>query len=100
MKFYSEILDKIFDDEKALIEAEDKHQKAIKEKEDREKKLADERKARAKEVEEALEQAQAAEKKYWELRNKFVKDYGAWHVSYKNTDNGISTFFDEVFRIF
>lgn len=100
MKYYSEVLDKMFDDDKALIKAEDEHQKAIEEKKAHDQKLADERKARAKEVEDALKEAQAAEKKYWELRNKFVKDYGAWHISYKDTSDGITTIFNELFKIF
>lgn len=54
------------------------------------KKLADNRKARATEVEKALENMRAAEKKYHDLLAAFVKDYGSFHYSF--TDEKDSPF--------
>ncbi len=100
MKYYVESLNEFFDTADEANKAEEKHLAEVKAEEEKKTKLADERKARATEVEDALKAAQDAEKKYWELRNKFVKDYGSFHISYKNNDNGISTFFEELFKVF
>lgn len=97
MKYYSEVLDKMFDDDKELVKAEEAHQKAIQEKEEKEKKLADERKARADEVEEAFKAVAEAQEKARKLLNQFCKDYGAYHKSYKQGEK-IPSLFDWVFR--
>ena len=101
MKYYSEILNQLFETEKEAIEAEEAQRKANEEKTAKKQKLADERKARAKEVDEAYKAAVEAEKKYSELKAKFVKDYGGYHVTYKSNDGDHwSTFFEEMFKMF
>jgi hypothetical protein len=97
MKYYSEVLNKMFDDDKELVKAEEEHQKAIQEKEEKEKKLADERKARADEVEEAFKAVAEAQEKARKLLNEFCKDYGAYHRSYKAGEK-IPSLFDWMFR--
>ena len=67
-----------------------------KKKEEAEKKAA-ERKERAKEVEEAYKAAREAEKHYVELRNKFVKDYGSFHMTYHTTEKPLT--FEDIFKM-
>lgn len=76
MKYYSEKLEKLFETEEELKSAE----KARDEEEAKEKVKREQRAERAKEVEEAY-------KKYIELLNQFVKDYGNYHCSVKDGDD-------------
>ena len=75
MRYYSDTLKKLFETEeelkKAEVEFEEKHALELKKKE--------ERAHRAKEVEEAY-------KKYLDLRSKFVKDYGSYHMTITEND--------------
>ena len=86
MKYYSEMLDAIYDSQAALLKAE----KEVKEREA--KKLAEEqekkanRAKRAKEVEDAFKAVSEAQKKAYSLLKDFTKDYGYFHMSY-TTDN-------------
>lgn len=86
--FYSEVLKKYFEDkeacEKAEAEYNEKHALEIKKKEERTK--------RAKEVEEAYAN-------YIKLRDEFVKDYKEYHMTYRDTSDGIETLFDYFFKI-
>lgn len=102
MKFYSEVLDKMFDTAEALTEAEEAKGKAEEEKKAKEKKLAEERKARAKEVEDALKAAHEAQNKYFELRDAFVKDYGSYHMTIKDTNSkdNFNWLFGDLFKWF
>ena len=84
MKYYSEELKKLFDNEDELTKAESKAKEVTLAKEEKEKALREERAARAKEVEEAFKAARDAEKKANELLNKFVKDYGSFHTTIKD----------------
>lgn len=115
MKFYSEKLNRLFDDaescqkaEKEAIEAANrerilKERKAAEEKERKEKE-ASERKAMAAEIEEARktmlevqksckEQIDAAQKAYRDKIDAFVKKYGSYHWSSNSADD-IPTLFD------
>ena len=93
MKYFSEKTKKFYDDVKACEAAEaafDAEQARIAEEK---KRLAEERKERAKEVEEAYKEMQAlnkaareGERRFIELRNKFVKDYGSFHMTVRNTE--------------
>jgi hypothetical protein len=74
-----------FDAKMAKIEAEKKA-------------LADARKERAKEVEAAFLASREAEKKYLELRNAFVKDFGSFHMTIRNQE--IPYPFDDLFKYF
>lgn len=86
MKYYSEMLNKLFDTQAALCEAEKakKDAEVAKEKAEREKKAA--RAARAKEVEEALKAANDAQAKAVKLLKAFTKDYGYYHASYSTKE--------------
>lgn len=86
MKFYSETLNKLFDTQAALLEAEKakKDAELAKEKAEKEKKAA--RATRAKEVEEALKAANEAQAKAVKLLKAFTKDYGYFHTSYTLED--------------
>lgn len=89
MKYYSEKLKTLFNSVEELNAAEvefDNKQAAI-------IKAREERAARAKEVDEAY-------KKYLELRNAFVKDYGSYHYSItQTTDKPVDVFsiFNDLF---
>lgn len=74
MKYYSEVLDKVFDSEKECMEAENA-----------EKKKTDEREKRAEEVEVARKQAQEAKARYERLLERYCKDYGTFR--YKLNDS-------------
>lgn len=86
MRYYSDELHKFFDDAESCAKAEAEHKKAFEEKEEKKKKLKEQRKARAAEVDEAYKAVKTAEKKYYELRNTFVRDYGSYHVTYSDTN--------------
>ena len=92
MKFYSEQLNKLFNTAEELQAAEDKVNAAKKAEEERKAQLKATREARAKEVEEAIRQAQEDQKKAnasnkhaVNVLNAFVKDFGAYHISMKET---------------
>lgn len=96
MKYYSDKLNKLFDTEKELEKAEQEADiKAYKEKQEKEAKAA-ERKARAAEVEEARKTMVAAQKKYQEVLEAFIRDYKSFHYSIKNDEvkEMIPTLFD------
>ena len=87
MKFYSEALNRLFDTEKELLEKETLYVKEQKEKKEREKKLIDEKRARANEVTEAYSKVREMQKTYIKLKNKFIQDYGYFHMSYRDIDD-------------
>ena len=97
MKFYSDVTKKLYDSEKQLLEAEDKVLKAQKEEEARKKQLADTRAARAKEIEEAYKAVIEAENHYADLKNKFIEDYGSFHMSF-STKTPLKTA-DDIFNL-
>lgn len=86
MKYFSETLNKVFNSEKECVEAEEQHSKALAEAKAKSEALANERAARAKEVEEAYRAAIDAKRKYNEILDKFLKDYGSFHATFKNVD--------------
>lgn len=93
MKYYSEVLNKVFDTEKACSEAEAKYQAEVEAKKAAEAKKAETRKARAAEVEAAMKAAREARAKYDKLLQEFCKDYGAFHYSFTDGDEDIFDFF-------
>lgn len=100
MKYYSEVLKKTFDTEKDCLAAEKDYNEKLEAAEKQKKELAEKRKERAKEVEEAYKEVQKAQKHYAELRTKFVKDYGSFHMTITSKDNDWDTIFNEWFNIF
>lgn len=77
MKYYSEVTKKLYDTEPQLVAAEANVIKQQAEAEEKKKARA----ARAKEVEDALKAVTEAQRHYTELKNKFIEDYGSFHVS-------------------
>ena len=109
MKYYSESLKKIFNSEDELKEAEKQEEEKLAEK----KKLAETRKARAAEIEEAykktVEAREAAkniiaeaDKKYNELVDKFVQDFGSYHetTTTVSSDKDTVDVIDSIFNVF
>lgn len=94
MKFYSEVLNQLFDSEKELNAAEMKkkeldNQRAIaQQKAEAERRAqAEVRKQRAAEIEEAKKVMDAAQEHYRELLEKFCKDYGSYHFTSSNWED-------------
>ena len=101
MKYYSEVLKKAYDTEKECIKAERDYEAKLAEAEKQKKELADARKARAKEVEDAYKVIVDAQKHYNELKSKFIKDYGSWHMTFSTNEDGFNwNFFDDFIKIF
>lgn len=80
MKYYSDVTKKLYDEQAALVEDEAKELKKQSEAEE----LAKQRKARAKEIEDAFKAVVDAQAHYTELKNKFIEDYGSYHMSLSN----------------
>ena len=99
MKYYSETLNKVFENEKDCLNAEKEYEAKVEEEEKRKKELADSRKVRAKEVEDAYKAIIDAQKHYNELKNKFVEDFGSFHMTFSTTDD-FHSLFSDLFRIF
>ena len=99
MKYYSETLNKVFENEKDCLDAEKEYEAKVEEEEKRKKELADSRKVRAKEVEDAYKAIIDAQKHYNNLKNKFVEDFGSFHMTFSTTDD-FHSLFSDLFRIF
>ena len=82
MKFYSEITKKLYDTKDELVDAE---VKATKAKSDRE--------VKAKEVTELLKAANEATKKANKALSEFVKQYGSFKTTIKDTDTHLGDTF-------
>ena len=113
MKFYSDITKNFYDTEKACladefkVKEEQNRQKILQEKAEREakekqEKLVAARKVRANEVEEARKAMVAAQSKYREVLEAFVRDYGTYHMSLNGDDakNIIPTLFENFLSLF
>ena len=77
MKYYSDVTKKLYETQPALVEAEALELKKQNEAEEK----AKQRKVRAKEVEDAFKAVLDAQAHYTELKNKFIEDYGNFHVT-------------------
>ena len=99
MKYYSETLNKVFENEKDCLNAEKEYKAKVEAEEKHKKELADSRKIRAKEVEDAYKAVIDAQKHYYELKNQFVKDFGSFHMTFSTTDD-FHSLFSDLFRIF
>ena len=89
MKYYSELTKKLYDSKEELTKAEVALTKT----------KAD-RAERTKEVEKALKEANEASKKANKLLNEFVKDYGSFKTTIKDTDEdsyNLWSIFDKFF---
>lgn len=81
MKYYSEKLNRLFETEKELVEAENIHDKKLAEEKEKKEKAAKERKARAAEIDAAREAKNEACRRYNELLEAFIQDYGSYHTT-------------------
>ena len=110
MKYYGERTKKLYDTAEACEKAEfemkeaENREKIRKEREEaqekeRKEKLAAERKARATEVDEARKAMIAAQKKYKEVLEAFIRDYHTYHLSTSSFDE-IPTLFEFFNRVF
>lgn len=72
MKFYSEILDQLFDTKEELLEEEKKREEQSKV----EAQLKEEQEKRTKEIEDAIEEIAKAKERLNTLIEAFLKDYG------------------------
>ena len=86
MKYFSEKLNKVFDD----VESLEKEERLLEEKNKQKAELAAIKKSRAQEVEEARKQAKdlikQADEEYENLKSKFITDYGYFHMSFNDAD--------------
>ena len=94
MKFYSEITKKIYDDKEALNKAE----KEEAEKQKKAELVQQERSVRAKEIESAYKTAVDDYNHYNELVNKFIDDYGSFHMTYNEHGMPFKSLFDILFN--
>ena len=93
MKFYSEILNKVFDTEKACLDAERIHKQALEEKAraEEQKKIAEKKKQEeraidAKKVEALREEMVKAQANYRKAVEAFVEKYGSYHFSTNSSE--------------
>ena len=99
MKYYSEITKQFYDNADACTLAEKLEKEKIAEQEAEKKALTEAKATRAKEVTEAYKAVREAQKNYDELRNKFVQDYGYFHMSFTDPDEKTPfSFFEDIFR--
>ncbi len=100
MKYYSEKTKDFYENEADCTAAEEKYDKQLVAIETKKKELAEARGARAKEVEDAYKRVCEANKEYRELLNRFIKDYGSYHATYKDGDIPPFSLFDFLLNIF
>lgn len=96
--YFSEVLNKRFDTEEACLQAEKEYAEKIAAQKEAEQKLKNEKAARAKDIENAYKAYKDAEKKYLELRNKFVEDYGQYHMTVR--EESPITSWSDLFNLF
>ena len=94
MKYYSEKLNVLFDDEKALVKAEDEHDTRVAAEKAKQEQLANTRKERAKAIEESYKKVVEARNEYKKLVDEFIKDYGSFHMSVKSNNLADMDLFD------
>lgn len=84
MKYYSEILEKLFDDETTLQKAEQEHESKQKEKDIMYDRVVD-----------ALKRVDAAREEYEKLQEEYIKKYGSFVYGHsgKNSSKFPFTFF-------
>lgn len=96
MKYYSEKLKKVYDTVEQLDTAEKEYDEAHAAEIAKQK----ERKARAEEIDEARKEVIEAQKRYDELIDKFVKDYGSYHTTYTKNDGTLLSATDLIYKLF
>ena len=81
MTIISEKTGKTYESVEACLEDEKKFDREVEEAENKKKELTNTRKERAKEVEDAYNARLKADKLYREKLNKFIDDYGSFHMT-------------------
>lgn len=81
MKIFSEKTNKYYNTVDECLKAEKAFDDAIAKEEEKKKKLSETRKVRAKEVEDAYKARLEADKVYKDKLNKFINDYGSFHMT-------------------
>lgn len=100
MKYYSDILNLLFEKEEDLKLAEKQHQEAEQRKIEAKKKKEQEKKTRRLEVERALEAAKTANENAQKLLDKYIEDYGSLTSLFETKDNNCnSTVDNKTFKI-
>jgi uncharacterized protein YgiB involved in biofilm formation len=94
MKIFSEKTNKYYSTVDECVEAEKKYDEEVAAKEAKKKELSDARKNRAKEVEDAYKARLEADKIYQEKLNKFIEDYGSFHMTFDTKLENPVSFFD------
>ena len=100
MKYYSEKINKYYDSEEECLSAEKDYEEKLAVEKAKKEELVATRKARATEIEEAYKAILAARKHYNELMDKFVKDYGSFHMTIRTGDDNPFNLFDKYFKFF
>lgn len=98
--FYSEVLNKYYNSEEACLQAEKEYAEKLAAQQEAEKKAKETKAARAKEIEDAYKAYVESEKKYLELRNSFIKDYGQFHMTYRDETPIVRTWTDLLNSLF
>lgn len=99
MKFYSDILNKVFDTEKECVSAEKKYIAEQEAKKSAEKKKNEERAVAAKRVEAAQKAMREAQTAYRKELEAFCDKYGTYHYSTDSFD-GVPHLFSSIFDLF
>ena len=94
MKIFSEKTNKYYETVDECLDEEKKYDEAIAKEEAKKKELADARKNRAKEVEDAYRARLEADKIYREKLNKFIDDYGSFHMTLNTEVDDSFSFLD------
>lgn len=92
MKIYSEKTNQFYEDVDSCIKAEREHEEKLAELKKEKELKAQNRSTRAKEVEEAY-------KTYLDLLNKFIEDYGSFHMTYSNSNSNLDLL-NKLFKFF
>lgn len=98
--FYSEVLNQYFIDEQACLQAEKEYAEKVAAQKEQERKLKETKAAKAKEIEDAYKAYVEAEKKYLELRNNFIKEYGQFHMTYRDETPVVGDWTDFLYSLF
>ena len=94
MKYFSEHLNKLFDTEEELKEAEAAKVAADEEAKAKKEALSKARKERATAIDELLKKRKELDKEIQKALTEFTKDYGSYHTSYRNAEDLFDSFWD------
>lgn len=97
MKFYGDLTKKLYNTAEECEKAEATFKAQIEEAEAKKKELAEAKAARAKEVTDAYQAVREAQKNYETLRGQFVRDYGSFHMTFRDPSEHFS-FIEDLFR--